>query len=167
MDNPQEMFYLVDEQDTVLGSVTRAEAHADPTKIHRAVYVLVTNNENQMLFQKRSRYKDLFPSQWALSCAGHVTFGKEYRQAAEDEAYEELGIHPHLFYVTKIFLKSDQEAEQCQIYLCKIDSMPLHFNKSEIEELKWVPINEIAGFITENPIPTMDHEVLRLLLYIT
>lgn len=166
MDDPQELFYWVDDQDKVLGSIARSEAHTDPNKIHRAVYVLVTSNAGDMLFQKRSLYKDLYPAHWALSCAGHVTYGKDYRQAAEDEAFEELGIHPHLYYVTKTLIRTEQEVEQCQIYLCKVDTMPEHFNKTEIDELKWVAIKEISDFIAGNPLPPADIEVLRLLMYI-
>ena len=60
LDDPNELFYLVDVNDEVIGSIKRSEAHGDKTKIHRAVYVLVTNDNNQMLFQRRSLKKDLY-----------------------------------------------------------------------------------------------------------
>ena len=165
-DNPNESFYWVDEQDKVLGAINRIDAHSDPTKIHRSVNILVTNNQNQMLFQKRSQNKDLFGGYWSLACGGHVTYGEDYHQAAEREVYEELGIHPHLFYVTKTLDKTDQEQEQCQIYLCRIDVTPEHYDKSEVAELKWVPIEDIQLFAGQNQLTPATIQVLKLLLYI-
>jgi isopentenyl-diphosphate Delta-isomerase len=165
-DDPNELFYLVDEEDKVLGSIPRAAAHADASKIHRAVYVLVLNSKKQMLFQKRSQHKDLYRGYWALSCAGHVPYGQDYRQAAVDELMEELRIKPDLFYVTNLLVKAEGESEHCQIYLTKMDAMPTDFDRDEIDELKWVDIDGIQEFVSANPLPPADVEVLRLLLYI-
>jgi isopentenyldiphosphate isomerase len=41
LDNASEQFYWVDEQDHVLGSMTRQEAHSGTKKIHRAVVVFI------------------------------------------------------------------------------------------------------------------------------
>jgi len=166
IDDPNELFYLVDDQDNELGSISRQEAHADNTKVHRAVYVLVTNDKNQMLMQLRSMTKDLYPGIWALGCAGHVKYGQSYRQAAMEELQEELHIAPELFYVTKLLVKAEGESEYCDIFMCKIGDMPMDFDKDEITDVAWVPINEIQAFVEKNPLPPADMEVLRLLLYI-
>ena len=166
MDNQNELFYLVDANDQVLGSIKRSEAHSDVNKIHRAVEVLVTNQVNQMLFQKRSLTKDLYPGQWALACGGHVTYGETYLQAAEREVFEELGIHPHLFYVTKLLVKTPVESEQCQIYLGRVEQTPEHFDRREVEAVTWVEIKDLALFVHNNPLPPDDIQVLKLLLYI-
>jgi isopentenyl-diphosphate delta-isomerase len=165
-DNPHELFALVDENDQVLGSIPRDEAHSDPTKIHRAVYVLITNSHNQMLFQKRSVAKDLYPSMWALACAGHVRFGQEYRVAAEREVFEELGLHPHLYYVTNVMVITEYESEHCQIYMCKSEVTPTNIDKTEIAEITWVNIPDISTFVAEHPLPPADMIVLRKLMYI-
>jgi isopentenyl-diphosphate Delta-isomerase len=165
-DNPNESFYWVDEQDKVLGAISRIDAHSDPTKIHRAVLILITNNQNQMLFQKRSLNKDLYGGYWSLACGGHVTYGQEYHQAADREVYEELGIHPHLFYVTKALLKNNQEQEQCQIYLCRIEGTPDHYDKSEVAELKWIQMADIPLFVSQNQLTPEAIQVLKLLLYL-
>jgi isopentenyl-diphosphate delta-isomerase len=165
-DNPNELFTQVDVNDQVIGSIPREDAHTNPAIIHRAVYVLVTSPDNQMLFQKRASTKDLFPSMWALSCAGHVRFGQEYRQAAENEVFEKLGLHPHLYYVTNVLVQTEYESEHCQIYMCKIDTTPVKIDKSEIVEVKWVFVPEIPNFIKDNPIPPADQIILKALMYI-
>jgi isopentenyl-diphosphate delta-isomerase type 1 len=166
LDNPNEQFYLVDENDQIIGSIMRNDAHQDPHKIHRAVYILITNTSNQMLFQKRGLKKDLYPGLWALSCAGHVSYGQTYLQSAEREVFEELGIHPHLFYVTNLLVKTPLESEHCQVYLCKIEITPEHFDRTEIDAVQWVEINDITHFVSINSLPPSDIEVLKLLLYL-
>jgi isopentenyl-diphosphate Delta-isomerase len=165
-DNPNESFYWVDEQDKVLGAVSRIDAHSDPTKVHRSVVILITNNQNQMLFQKRSLNKDLFGGYWSVACGGHVIFGQEYHESAEREVYEELGIHPHLFYVTKALIKTEHEQEQCQVYLCRIEMTPNNLDKSEVAEIKWVPMEDIPLFVSQNQITPASVQVLKLLLYL-
>ncbi len=73
-DNQEELFTHVDSNDNVLGSVTRRQAHQDPTLIHRAVDVLVFNDQNEILLQKRSHHKDTNPGTWTISASGHVTY---------------------------------------------------------------------------------------------
>jgi len=51
-DDQDELFTLVDSNDKVLGSISRRQAHHDPTLIHRAVDVLVFNDQNEILLQK-------------------------------------------------------------------------------------------------------------------
>ena len=91
-DNPEEVFYWVDENDQELGSMTRAEAHSGSNKIHRSIHVLLFNEQGQILLQKRSKHKDKYPNLWCLSVGGHVTYGQSYKEAAQREAQEELGI---------------------------------------------------------------------------
>lgn len=165
-DDPHELFYLVDQKDRILGKITRKEAHRDISKIHRAVYVLIVNHQDEMLFQKRSQHKDLYKGYWALGCAGHVTYGETYRQAAVHEVYEELKIFPQLFYVTKLTVKTEGEAEMVEIYLAKIKDTPKHFDHIEIDELKWVPIKDIPSFVAKQKLPPADIEVLKLLMYL-
>ena len=86
-----EYFDEVDENDRVLGVITREEAHKKNIR-HRAVHVFVQNTRGQWLLQRRSSGKDLDPLKWTTSCSGHVDAGETYIHAAIRECSEELGI---------------------------------------------------------------------------
>jgi isopentenyldiphosphate isomerase len=72
-----EYFDEVDENDRVLGVITREEAHKKNIR-HRAVHVFVQNTRGQWLLQRRSSGKDLDPLKWTTSCSGHVDAGETY-----------------------------------------------------------------------------------------
>jgi isopentenyl-diphosphate Delta-isomerase len=165
-DNPDELFIQVDEADQEIGKVTRAKAHSNPNIIHRAVYVLIVNDQQQMLFHKRSAKKDLFPGMWAAACAGHVQYGSNYRETAKRELGEELKIKCELFLVTKLLLKTASQTEFCEIYMGKYSDAPVNFDPEEVQEITWVKLREIPIFIRTHRLTPGDEEVLRQLLYI-
>lgn len=56
------------------------------------VHVCLFNSCNEMLIQKRSESKRLFPGCWDISAGGGVASGESSRIAAERETKEELGL---------------------------------------------------------------------------
>ncbi|GHC00688.1 hypothetical protein GCM10007047_16420 [Cerasicoccus arenae] len=90
--NPNEIFDVVDENDSVIGQAPRGVVHADGLR-HRAVHILVLNSTGQVFLQKRSMSKDQMPGVWTTSASGHVDSGEDYGIAAVREIGEELGIH--------------------------------------------------------------------------
>lgn len=165
-DDLQELFYLVNKDDKILGSVKRKKAHADKTKIHRSVFVIVLNSKNQILLQKRSLHKDTAPGHWTISVGGHVTFGDTYRQAALKEAKEELDIAPKIKFVTKTHSNLGYEQEMSVIYQTKLDKTPTNFDKTEISELKWVNLKDLPKFVKTNPVSPGCLHVLTTMKYI-
>lgn len=87
----EELFDVVDEQDTVLRQATRKEVH-DQGLMHRAVHILVFNKHHDCYLQQRSLLKDRHPGVWDSSAAGHLDAGEDYDTAARRELEEELGI---------------------------------------------------------------------------
>lgn len=160
-DDQSELFYLVDVNDNELGSVSRKEAHIDPTKIHRAIDVLVTNN-NQLLLQKRSAYKDKYPGFWTISASGHVTFGQSYEEAANRELKEELGIEAALTFWGKYLFESESEREYCAIFTTTYHQTPTNFDRTEVEEVRWVTISELPEFIRQHQVTPAAKKVLKL-----
>lgn len=90
-DPQDELFDLVNENDEVMGTVKRKDAHRDPSLIHRAIGIMVFK-DGQLYLQKRSMTKDTYPGYWTLSATGHVDSGETYDQAAIRELKEELGL---------------------------------------------------------------------------
>src|SRR3989338_4420810 len=76
----------VDNNDNVLGEITREKAHQEGL-LHRVAVIYVVNDKNEILVNERAKdgYLD-------HSSAGHVDIGESYLEAAKRELEEELGI---------------------------------------------------------------------------
>ena len=54
--------------------------------------ILIVNDKDQVLLQKRSADKDSFPGEYDISSAGHIPAGEGFVSSALRELEEELGI---------------------------------------------------------------------------
>ena len=132
-DDQQELFYWVDEQDRVLGSITRAEAHGGSFKIHRGIWVMVFNRNGELFLQKRSLSKDLHAGLWSISVGGHVTYDQTYEEAARREFVEELGIKASpLKLLGKFRFSGKKETEIDCVYRSRHNG-PFELNQKEID----------------------------------
>lgn len=163
-DNPNELFIVVDKNDNILGYKTRKECHQDKNLVHRAVGVVINNDKGEILLQKRSKTKDLYPSFFTISASGHVTKGQTYIKAAEREVFEELGINLPLRFV-KIFLNEMEiEKEMATLFESKSNG-PFKTNRNEIEYVKFFKKEEIPNmrdYLTPGAINTFKQ--LQILL---
>jgi 8-oxo-dGTP pyrophosphatase MutT (NUDIX family) len=87
----EELVDLVDEQDRVLGSVTRGRMRAK-NLLHRCVFVLCCDPEGRIYVHRRTDHKDVFPGLYDMFVGGVVAAGESYEQCALREIAEELGI---------------------------------------------------------------------------
>src|SRR5690348_4409117 len=130
LDNPGEVFDLVDLDDHVIGQIRRGEAHRNPALIHRSVQVLVFTHEEQLLLQRRSASTDHFPGYYCASASGDVASGENYPTTAERELAEELGISAPLTYISKALVRSEPETELTALYIAVSDG-PFQFHPTE------------------------------------
>ncbi len=87
-----ELLEIVDSNGRVLGTALRAEAHRDPSLIHRVVHVLVRDARGRILLQQRAMTKRASPGRWDMSVGGHAAPGESDLEAARRETAEELGL---------------------------------------------------------------------------
>lgn len=59
---------------------------------HRAISVLIMNKDREILFQKLSGNKKVFPNLWTMFLKGHIELGENAIDAAIREIFEEIGI---------------------------------------------------------------------------
>jgi isopentenyldiphosphate isomerase len=142
LDDPDEIFDLVDLNDHVIGQVRRGEAHRDPALIHRSVQVLVFAHDGRLLLQRRSASKDLFPGYYCASASGHVASGEDYATTAERELAEELGISVPLTYISKALVRSEPETEITALYATVSDG-PYQFHPTETNGGKLFAVDEV------------------------
>lgn len=142
VDNPDERFDLVDERDTVIGTVRRGDAHRDPSLIHRSVQVLVLDHAGRILLQLRSARKDLFPGYYCASASGHVIAGETYDATAGREMVEELGVSAPLYSLGVTMVRSEIETEMTALYLVRHDG-PFQFHPTETDGGRWFTIDEV------------------------
>lgn len=160
-DDQSELFYLVDVGDNILGSVTRGEAHSDKTKIHRAVCVVLTNSKNQILLQKRSKHKDMYPGHWTVSSSGHVTFGESYAVAARREMLEEIGVKAAFEVFGKITTREENETEINTIFVGTTDAKEFKVDPTEVEKVEWISIEKLPEFMEKEPITPFARIILK------
>lgn len=149
-----ELLAVVDQDDKVIDTQPRHKIHATGLR-HRAVHILVFNEQGQLFLQKRSMNKDLNKGLWDTSAAGHVDAGEDYTPSAIREAEEELGvqIEKSLQPLFKLSPTAQLGMEFIQVYQC-LHNGPFELNADEIDEGKWFITKTISNRVEIND-PTL------------
>lgn len=144
-----ELFDVVDEDDAVLGPQPRAFVHVNNLR-HRAIHILLFNSAGELFLQKRSPWKDLNPSLWDSSAAGHVDAGETYHEAAGRELQEELGVSAPLKKIGKLGSSSETSWEFVEIFTGHHEG-PFHLARMEVETGAFFPIPKIQKWFSTRP----------------
>lgn len=107
------------------------------------VGVVIINNKNEVLLQKRSKNKRNNPGKWGI-CGGKIDAGESTIDAGIRETFEEIGVilnkddfkllniaKSEKVYFTVYYVKNNIDINKCKI------------QEKEVEELKYFKINEI------------------------
>jgi isopentenyldiphosphate isomerase len=120
----EEMLYHVNENDEVLGKISRDEAHSK-ILLHRTGMVFLINKSGKVLINRRSPIKKIFPSCYDSSVSFHVTYGESYKIAAKRETEEEIKIIAPLKYIGKFIHKNLPEYQIVSVFICLTDESPI------------------------------------------
>ena len=88
----EELFDVLNEKGEYTGKVESREKCHKEGLWHNAVALFIINSKGQVLLQKRSSKKKLWPNMWDITGGGHVLAGEFGFQAIIREMKEELGI---------------------------------------------------------------------------
>jgi isopentenyl-diphosphate delta-isomerase type 1 len=136
-----EYFDVVDSKDRVVGKASREECHSGKKLLHRCAFILVFNSKGEMLMEKRSMKKDLYPGWWDI-VAGHPKLGEEYEKAAKREMREEIGVTCELKALFKMIVESEREREVAQTFSCMHEG-PFRVNRKESDEVRFFSRKEM------------------------
>jgi len=158
----------VDKNDEVLGYKTWKECHAGKGILHRAFSVFIVNNKGEVLLQKRSKYKFLWPLYWSNTCCSHLnakntkeTDAKNAKEnltkQAERRLKEEMGFTTKLKISYKFCYKASykdkgSENELCYVLLGKYNGRKIKPEKKEVNDYKWVKFKTLINRIKKRPL---------------
>ncbi len=152
-----ELLDEVNENNELTGNIIDREIVHKEGLLHREVGVIIINEENEILLEKRSPTKKQSPNKWAL-CAGHIEAGDVPENAIIREIKEEIGIDVaieeleciEILRRNKKFIENNQY-NNCFIYLWKyntnIKAEEYIIQEEEVSEVKYFDIQEVANAV--------------------
>lgn len=141
-----ELLYHVTEEDEIIGSVTREDAHTKGI-IHRTVLFYVFDKEKRIYVSQRPSNKEFYPEYWGIALGGHVNFNETYYGTVLREAEEELGINGafplYLDPLKKRFDENDKENAKVYRFIAgRITADP-----REIKQGKFMGMNQMESML--------------------
>lgn len=151
-----EMHELVDINGNNTGKlITHVEARnldniPDECYLH-IVGVVIVNSKNEVLLQKRSKFKRVKPGVWGI-CGGKIDYGETSIDAGVRETFEEIGVKlnkedlkilsrqaiiEEKIYLTNYYVMQDIDIDKCVL------------QKEEVEEVKYFKIDELETIENE------------------
>ncbi len=155
----EEKFDVLNELGEFTGkTATRSECHTKGLW-HRAVYAFIVDKDYNILLQKRSVNKKLWPNKWDVTIGGHVNAGEFGRQALIRECKEELGITindddiKYLVSTTSVYNKNgyiNNHYDECYLITKDVNIKDLKLQKDEVSDAKYFSKDEIIKRINDN-----------------
>jgi len=142
---------IVDENDNII--TTKERETLEYKDIYRVSALWLTNSKREVLLARRALTKTHSPGKWGPAVAGTVEQGETYDSNIVKEAEEELELNNLEFQKGPKIKISGKHNYFLQWYLLEIDKPLEEFKiqKSEVEEVKWVPKKELLERIEINP----------------
>ena len=143
---------IVDQNDEL---VTHKEnSHVDRVNdIYRVSALWLTSLEGDVLIAQRKLTKAHDPGKWGPAVSGTVEQEETYESNMYKEAEEEIGLSGvRLSAGPKTHIKEPWHYF-CQWFTCEIDkqSHKLSLQDEEVEAIAWVPFDDLAKEVIDNP----------------
>lgn len=171
----KEQLIMVDEEDKVLGPISKGESHAIETVqkgiYHRALSLLVFDEQDRFLLTQRSAEKITFPNYFTNACCSHPLYNESeieddgkaigVKRATLRRSQFELGTKSDAFdindlkFVNRIIYRAESdggcwgEAEVDYIFILR-KNIELEPNPEEVQSYRYVTKNEMLGLINDN-----------------
>jgi isopentenyl-diphosphate delta-isomerase len=104
-----ENLILVNSNDDEIGTEEKWKCHMGKGKLHRSLSIFVFNKKGELLLQKRSEEKLLWPLYWSNACCTHPKNGEIVEKAAHRRLEEEMGFDCDLKEIFYLRLTEDYD----------------------------------------------------------
>lgn len=135
---------LVDEDDNLIGTMEKMEAHRKGL-LHRAFSVFVFNDKNELMLQRRALSKYHSPGLWTNTCCSHQRLSESHIEAGKRRLREEMGFEVELNHKYSFIYKAEFdngliEHEYDHILAGRYNNKP-KINLLEVDDWRWIKIN--------------------------
>lgn len=149
-----EYVILVDERDRALGLMEKLEAHRQGA-LHRAISVLIFNDRQELLLQRRALGKYHSPGLWTNSCCSHPRDGESTLEAGTRRLEEEMGIsavlEPLFHFTYRAEFKNGLiEHELDHVLVGRSNQLP-QLNHEEAMDFEYLSLETIRKEISQKP----------------
>jgi len=142
-----EELILVDEDDNEIGHLDKGACHDGDGVLHRAFSIFIFSDTGELLLQKRSSEKRLWPEFWSNSCCSHPRRGEEMATALKRRLHDELGMRSELHFLYRFsyhapFGDAGSEREVCSVYAGR-SADEVRANPHEITAWRWISAEDL------------------------
>jgi isopentenyl-diphosphate delta-isomerase len=132
----------------------KMEAH-EKGLLHRAFSIFIFNDQNQMMIHQRALDKYHSPGLWTNACCSHQQPNETNEHAAHRRLMEEMGFDCELTKEFEFTYKAEFsngliEHEYDHVFTGIFHGVP-NLNKQEVNDWKWVDLDELEKMIFKNP----------------
>ncbi len=150
----QEHVVLVNEQDDVLGSMEKLEAHRKGA-LHRAFSVFLFDAGGRLLMQQRAANKYHSALLWTNTCCSHPRPGESLETAAKRRLQEEMGMDAHVkhrfsFIYNATFENGLQEHELDHVFFGRANGLPAP-DPDEVNAWRFVEMDVLRTEMERSP----------------
>ncbi len=150
----KEYVILVDEQDNDIGVMEKLLAHQEGL-LHRAFSIFIFNEKGELLLQQRALSKYHSAGLWTNTCCSHPRPNETIKDAANRRLFEEMGMSCDLKIISNFIYKTPFEngltEHELDYVLTGITNQNPQINKDEVENYKWMLIEDIKKVIISYP----------------
>lgn len=145
---------LVNHKDEWIGTMEKMQAHKEGY-LHRALSVIIMNDNNEMLIQQRAEGKYHSGSLWSNACCSHPMPGESTIGAAHRRLKEELGFDCDLDALFTMQYKTEvdnslTEHEYDHIFIGNYNG-PVNINPEEVKDYKYISLTELGTWMKKAP----------------
>lgn len=161
----EEDVVAVDPSGEVIGRVPRTAAHDGEGILHQAFLTLLvggSGDDAHLLLCRRSTLKPLWGGVLADACAGHTRPGETVERSAARRLEEELGVRlpeGSLELAGHVTYREDHgdgrcEHEWCAVLIARLpEGQTLCACPEEVDGVRFVPLDELDGYLADKPEP--------------
>ncbi|MGI9322008.1 MAG: isopentenyl-diphosphate Delta-isomerase [Pseudomonadales bacterium] len=151
-----EQLILVNEDDEPIGKMAKRDCHLDQGVLHRAFSIFIFNAAGDLLLQRRSGQKFLWPGYWSNACCSHPREGEDSEEAAHRRLEQELGIKTELTFLYKFTYRAQfgdigSENELCWVWAGQAEANEVTVNDNEIADWKFFTALELEESLALRP----------------